>query len=145
MSSDPIAAITSVTPSRAASERDTPQFSLADLQGMAAAPAPSAVPSGSPGGGAIAMPTAPSAPSPMNLQSLAHQFSQGLQHGFYAQDVHRLMDKLAQSKQPHSQVTAGDVTAELLGVQAKIGIADAFSKISSKLSEGLQTMVVRQG
>ena len=87
----------------------------------------------------------PQAPSAMNLQSLAGQFSEGLQHGFYAPDVNRLMDRLVQSKNPQSGITQGDVTVELLNVQAKIGIADAFSKVSSKLSDGLQTMVVKQG
>lgn len=86
-----------------------------------------------------------SAPSAMNLQSLAGQFSDGLQHGFYSADIDRLMDKLVQARQPGSGVSFGDVTVELLNVQAKVGIADAFSKVSSKLAEGLQTMVVRQG
>jgi len=81
----------------------------------------------------------------MNLQSLAGQFSDGLQHGFYAADINRLMTKLVQARDPHTGVTAGDVTIELLNVQAKVGIADAFSKVSSKLAEGLQTMVVKQG
>ena len=87
----------------------------------------------------------PAAPSAMNLQSLAGQFSEGLKHGFYAADIDRLMSKLVQARRPDSGVTFGDVTVELLNVQAKVGIADAFSKVSSKLSEGLQTLVVKQG
>lgn len=87
----------------------------------------------------------PAAPSAMNLQSLAGQFSEGLQHGFYTADIDRLMDKLVQARDPSSGVTFGDVTVELLNVQAKVGIADAFSKVSTKLAEGLQTMVVKQG
>ena len=89
--------------------------------------------------------TEPAAPSAMNLQSLAGQFSEGLQHGFYTADIDRLMDKLVQARDPSSGVTFGDVTVELLNVQAKVGIADAFSKVSTKLAEGLQTMVVKQG
>ena len=98
-------------------------------------------------GGAFIQPThiEAAAPSAMNLQSLAGQFSDGLQHGFYSADIDRLMDKLVQARQPGSGVSFGDVTVELLNVQAKVGIADAFSKVSSKLAEGLQTMVVRQG
>ena len=98
-------------------------------------------------GGAFIQPNhiEPSAPSAMNLQSLAGQFSDGLQHGFYSADIDRLMGKLVQARQPGSGVSFGDVTVELLNVQAKVGIADAFSKVSSKLAEGLQTMVVRQG
>lgn len=81
----------------------------------------------------------------MNLQALAGKFSEGLQHGFYANDMDRLMNKLVESKRPGSDITSGDVTVELLNVQAKVGIADAFSKVTTKLSEGLQTMVVKQG
>jgi hypothetical protein len=84
-------------------------------------------------------------PSALNLRSLAGQFSEGLQHGFYAQDMNHLMTRLVQSESPGSGVTMGEVMTELLNVQAKVGIADAFSKVSSKLSEGLQTMVVKQG
>jgi hypothetical protein len=142
MSPDPISAITSISTHRAAAESPQQPSGAVDLHSLTAMPP---APNAHPGGAAIALPDPAQAPSAMNLQSLAHQFSQGLQHGFYAQDIHRLMDKLAQSKQPNSHVTSGDVTAELLSVQAKIGIADAFSKISAKLSEGLQTMVVKQG
>jgi len=100
------------------------------------------------GGANIAPPGAPNAaeaPAAMDLQSLAGQFADGLQHGFYANDINRLMHTLQQAHQPNSGVGFGDVTVELLNVQAKVGIADAFSKISSKLADGLQTMVVRQG
>ena len=98
------------------------------------------------GGAMVSMQASePAAPSAMNLQSLAGQFSEGLQHGFYTADIDRLMDKLVQARDPSSGVTFGDVTVELLNVQAKVGIADAFSKVSTKLAEGLQTMVVKQG
>ena len=100
------------------------------------------------GGANIAPPSAqvePGAPAAMNLQSLAGQFSDGLQHGFYAGDIDRLMHKLVQARDPSSGIGFGDVTVELLNVQAKVGIADAFSKVSTKLAEGLQTMVVKQG
>lgn len=100
------------------------------------------------GGATIAPPSGriePEAPAAMNLQSLAGQFSDGLQHGFYAGDINRLMHKLTQARDPSSGIGFGDVTVELLNVQAKVGIADAFSKVSTKLAEGLQTMVVKQG
>jgi hypothetical protein len=100
------------------------------------------------GGGAMLQPNVPATADPssvMNLGALAGQFADGMQHGFYAHDIEHLMGKLALSHQPDSGVTIGDVSAELLNVQAKVGVADAFSKVSAKLSEGLQTLVVRQG
>ncbi len=143
MNQDLVAAISN-TPSdpSAAIERHRMQMESIDLRTLE----PTAA--GATGGGAaIELPgiETPAPTSAMNMQALAGQFSQGLQHGFYANDMDRLMTKLNLSHQPGSGVTAGDVTVELLNVQAKVGIADAFAKVSTKLSEGLQTMVVKQG
>jgi len=142
MSQDLVAAITSVhADPTAAIERHRAHLDTVDMRTLEGTAGTTQ------GGGAIQLraldPPAPS--SAMNLQSLAGQFSDGLQHGFYSSDIDRLMNKLVQARNPGSGVTFGDVTVELLNVQAKVGIADAFSKVSSKLAEGLQTMVVRQG
>jgi hypothetical protein len=95
------------------------------------------------GGSSIALKVgAPQASSEMNLKSLASDFAQGLQNGFYAKDMNRLMTKL---NQPGAKASVGEIAAEMLQVQNKMGIADAFSRVSSKLAEGLQTMVVKQG
>ncbi len=85
------------------------------------------------------------AAQPMNLPALAGKFSEGLQHGFYTEDMGRLMNKIEQSRLPNSGVTPGDVTLELLNVQAKMGVADALRSVTTKLSEGLNTVVVKQG
>ena len=143
MSHDLVAAITSAhTDPTSAIERHRVQLEAVDMRTLN--PAADAV---SGGGAAVQLQvhSEPKAPSAMNLQSLAGQFSEGLQHGFYAADIDRLMNKLVQSRDPASGVTFGEVSIELLNVQAKVGIADAFSKVSSKLAEGLQTMVVKQG
>lgn len=139
MSQDPIAAISSAalnTPDAAqAAQR---QAEIVDLRALAASPG---------GGGAAvaAMPPNELPPSSaMNLQSLATQFSDGMRHGFYAGDINRLMGKVELLNTPDSGVNMGDVAMELINVQAKVGIADGFAKVSSKLSEGLQTLVVRQ-
>jgi len=143
MSHDLVAAITGgQTDPTPALERHRAQIEAVDMRTLDPAAA------AAPGGGAAIQLRAPAeakAPSAMNLQSLAGQFSEGLQHGFYTGDIDRLMNKLVQARDPGSGVTFGDVSIELLNVQAKVGIADAFSKVSSKLAEGLQTMVVKQG
>ena len=82
---------------------------------------------------------------PMSLPALAGKFSEGLQHGFYAEDMGRLISKIEQSHQPNSGVTTGDMTLELLNVQAKMGIADTLRNIATKLTDGLNTVVVKQG
>jgi hypothetical protein len=139
MSQDPVAAIassamqTSVFDRAAQSHPDS-----VDLHSLAGAHA---------GGGATVASPQPQevlAPSAMNLESLATQFADGMQNGFYASDMNRLVDKIALLNTPGSSVAFGDVAMELINVQAKVGIADAFTKVSSKLSEGLQTLVVRQ-
>lgn len=143
MSQDLVAAISN-TPSdpSAAIERHRMQMESVDMRTL------ESTATGATGGGAaIQLPgiETPAPTSAMNMQALAGQFSQGMEHGFYANDIDRLMKKMDLSHQPGSGVTFGDVTVELLNVQAKVGIADAFSKVTTKLSEGLQTMVVKQG
>lgn len=139
MSQDMVAAIGRAQTDPTQQYREQPQ--PVDMRTLDAAD-----PAAQVGGSAISLHASePAAPSAMNLQSLAGQFSDGLQHGFYSADIDRLMGKLVQARDPSSGVTFGDVTVELLNVQAKVGIADAFSKVSSKLAEGLQTMVVKQG
>lgn len=81
----------------------------------------------------------------LDLKGLYGQFSDGLGHGFYAPDINRLWQKVEAAQQPGSGVTAGEITTELLNVQAKIGIADACAKISTKLVEGLQALIMKQG
>ena len=146
MSQDAIAAIAAV--GRAPFTPSEPYGSQAQPIEMRTLEPSQATPVTANGGATIAPPSTriePQAPAAMNLQSLAGQFSDGLQHGFYAGDINRLMHKLVQARDPNSGISFGDVTVELLNVQAKVGIADAFSKISSKLADGLQTMVVKQG
>lgn len=98
------------------------------------------------GGATLTTEPAPAelAPAAMSLTSLATQFKDGMHNGFYTDDVNRLVERLQQMNTPGSSVAIGDVAMELIHVQAKVGIAEAFSKVSSKLSEGLQTLVVRQ-
>jgi hypothetical protein len=79
-----------------------------------------------------------------DLPNLYGRFSDGLQNGFYAADLSRLMEKVNASKESGVPLSVGEVTAEMLNVQAKIGIGDACGKIAAKLAEGLQSLVVRQ-
>jgi len=81
----------------------------------------------------------------MGVNQLYKHFATGLERGFYAGDVQRLWQTIEASADPASGITAGQVTSELLNVQFKIGVADALSKIATKLVEGLQSLVVKQG
>jgi hypothetical protein len=91
----------------------------------------------------------PVMPSPgsemMNFRALSGYFSDGLKNGFYAKDLARLSVKTEKSKDPSSGISTAQVMSDILQVQVKMGITDALSKVSSKLSEGLQTLVVKQG
>lgn len=138
MSPDPITAIaSSALQARAAERAAAARPDVVDLHALAAAPQRGATID-------VPLPEPAVAPSAMNLDALASQFADGMHHGFYAGDMTRLVDKVQQLDTPGSPVSFGDVAMELINVQAKVGIAEAFTKVSSKLSEGLQTLVVRQ-
>jgi hypothetical protein len=135
--SDPIDAVGSLGGDMAARVRDA-QSQDAALEAALGAPI-----------GATAQPTLPraalpAASAPLDLKGLYGQFSEGLSHGFYAPDIERLWQKIEAGKSSGTKMDMGELTAELLNVQAKIGVADACAKISTKLVEGLQSLVVRQ-
>lgn len=147
MSQELVAAITSAAldPSTAI-ERHRAQMAAVDMSKLDLANRAGPLPTD---GGAMVQPqpaasvTEPT--GPMNLPTLAGKFSEGLQKGFYAEDMGRLVNKIKQSNVPNSGVTPGDVTLELLNVQAKMGVADALRSVTTKLSDGLNTVVVKQG
>lgn len=102
------------------------------------------------GSGLTLAPTAPVAPvaapvGAFDVPALYAAMSHGLSEGFFSGDVARLVRKAGEMGRPDSAVTVGEITAEMLNVQAKMGVADACSRIAAKLAEGLQTLVVRQG
>jgi hypothetical protein len=82
--------------------------------------------------------------SGFDLPKLYGAFSDGLSNGFITPDLGRLVAKMDQVGQPGG-LTVGQMTAELMNVQLKTSMAEACSKIGTKLVEGLQTLVVRQG
>lgn len=87
----------------------------------------------------------PEPPSKLNVQSAATQFSNGLKSGFYTTELERYMAKVKDSVKPGSKVTSGELTADMLDLHARMGIADACTKVSAKLAESLQSVVTKQG
>ncbi len=148
MSQELVAAITSASIDPAtAIERHRAQMAAVDLSKLDLAGRAGPLPME---GGAMIQPQqqvalAAEPVAPMNLPALAGKFSDGLKNGFYTEDMGRLVTKIGQVNQPNSGVTPGDVTLELLNVQAKMGVADALRSVTSKLSDGLNTVVVKQG
>ena len=92
----------------------------------------------------VVVPPPRSSAGAFDVSNLYGRFSEGLQSGFYAADLSRLMERVNASRQTGVPLNVGEVTAEMLNVQAKIGIGDACGKIASKLAEGLQSLIVRQ-
>ena len=83
--------------------------------------------------------------SGMNVRSIYSAFQVGMQKGFIAPETERLRLKLEASQQPGSTITPGELTADLVVATGKVAMAEIFAKLSSKLGEGLQTVVVKQG
>lgn len=87
----------------------------------------------------------PGPPSALNVNSAATQFSNGLKNGFYATEFERYVQKTAASKQPGSTITVADLTADVLNLHLRLGVAQACTEVSKKLAESLQTVVTKQG
>ena len=87
----------------------------------------------------------PEPPSKLNVRSAASQFSDGLKNGFYTTELERYVQKAKESTMPGSKITTGELTADMLDLHARMGIADACTKVSSKLAESLQSVVTKQG
>lgn len=87
----------------------------------------------------------PEAPSKLNVKSAAGQFSDGMKNGFYTTELERYVKKAQESTKPGSKISTGELTADMLDLHARMGIADACTKVSSKLAESLQSVVTKQG
>ncbi len=83
--------------------------------------------------------------SSLNVRSLYSAMQTGMREGFMAPDMERLLSLLQEAGKPGSTVTVGQMNAELVIANGKVGVAEALAKISSKTAEGLQTLVVKQG
>jgi len=87
----------------------------------------------------------PQPPSDLNVNSLAIQFSDGMRNGFLVKGLEQMTEKIIASEKPGSTITPGQITAEILVMHARIGTADACAKMCTKLVEGLQSVVTKQG
>jgi hypothetical protein len=83
--------------------------------------------------------------SSLNVRNLYSAVETGMRDGFIAPDMERLMGLLEEVGRPGSNVSAGQMNAEIMIATGKVGVAEALAKISSKTAEGLQTLVVKQG
>jgi hypothetical protein len=81
----------------------------------------------------------------MNVRNVFNAFQDGMRTGFVVPDMNRLLAKLEDIQRPGSQVTVGELNADLLIAGGKVALAEALAKVSSKVAEGLQTLVVKQG
>jgi hypothetical protein len=87
----------------------------------------------------------PEPPSKLNVKSAADQFSDGLKKGFYTTELENYVKKARESTRPGNKVNASDLHTDLLDLHARMGIADACTKVSTKLAESLQSVVTKQG
>jgi hypothetical protein len=85
-----------------------------------------------------------SATSSLNVQNLYSAVEQGMRAGFMAPGMERLQGMLEEVGKPGSNITAGQLNAELLKSYGAMAVAGTLANISSKAVETLQTLVVKQ-
>lgn len=84
------------------------------------------------------------ASSSLNVRNVYSAVQTGMRDGFMAPDMERLLGLLQEAGKPGSDITVGQLNAELVMATGKMGVAEAMAKISSKTAEALQTLVVKQ-
>ncbi len=85
------------------------------------------------------------AASSLNVNNFFSAVQTGMRDGFVAPDMERLLGMLQEAGKPDSDITVGQLNAEMVMATGKMGVADALAKLSSKSAETLQTLVVKQG
>ncbi len=81
----------------------------------------------------------------LNVKNFFTAMQTGMREGFVAPDMERLLGMLQEAGKPDSDITVGQLNAELVMATGKMSVADALAKLSSKSAESLQTLVVKQG
>jgi hypothetical protein len=80
----------------------------------------------------------------VDVRHLFNTFQNGMQHGFTTGDNERIAAKIQDMQQPGSAVKAGELMADLVVAQSKVAVATMIGNLTSKVAEGLQTIVVKQ-
>jgi hypothetical protein len=80
----------------------------------------------------------------LNVQGLYSALSTGMKQGFVAPGHKRMVDKLQEMEKPNSSVTAGEMMATIVSATGEAALGDVMAKVSNKVAESLQTIVVKQ-
>jgi hypothetical protein len=87
--------------------------------------------------------SAPSAPS-LDVKNLYSALDVGLKVGFVAPGQARVMKTLADFQKPNSGITPGEMFATVMSASAEAALGDVMAKVSNKVAESLQSIVVKQ-
>jgi hypothetical protein len=77
----------------------------------------------------------------LDLQNVHSAISHGMKNGFVRKQLNLVAQKLEAMDQPGSNITAGNMSRDMLVLHQRFSVADSFSKASNKLSESLMTLV----
>jgi hypothetical protein len=80
----------------------------------------------------------------LNVQGLYSALSTGMKNGFVAPGHKRMVDTLREMEKPNSSVTAGEMMATIVSATGEAALGDVMAKVSNKVAESLQTIVVKQ-
>lgn len=83
-------------------------------------------------------------PQQFDVKGAYGAFTDGLSNGFYASDLQKFRQTL-NARAAGLDVSAEQVSSELLNLSLRMGVAEAFSKMASKSADFVQALVVRQG
>jgi hypothetical protein len=82
----------------------------------------------------------PEVPAQMNLAATAHMFADAMTNGFYVKQFKELVRLTEDPK-----ATVKEKTVALMDTNERIELAKLMGKLSSKLVEGIQTVVTKSG
>jgi hypothetical protein len=80
----------------------------------------------------------------LSVQGLYTALSVGMKQGFVAPGHKRMVEKLQEMEKPNSSVTTGQMMAEIVKATGEAALGDVMAKVSNKVAEALQTIVVKQ-
>jgi hypothetical protein len=84
------------------------------------------------------------ATSGMNVRNVFGAIQTGLRDGFVQPDMDRMLAKLREIERPDSLVTPGELQMDMLRVSGSMAVGDIYVKMTNKITEGLQTLVIKQ-
>lgn len=80
----------------------------------------------------------------MNVQRVYSGLLDGMQNGFMGASMKEMLEMLKEAGKPNSNVSPADLQGTLIMAASSMAMAEIASRLGSKTTEVLQTLVVKQ-